>query len=298
MIDKMNALEKWLKMLLPFTAVASISSTSNAQMPDDPSYIGDVDPAARLGVLGVNVGLNGLICGIVAAVEERREIFKDIGQCMGGGMMQYAGMEIGMNNIPVLPGIGLRAVETGTSIIDNTLAGREMFEHLYYEFGPALFRIDTKNKGFDFYWRVAPVIGLLYNYTENNELNWLDSFSYQTFVFNSHAPVTPAEPQTGLAIGNIMMYNTEYPGTKAHEFNHVLQYARFRPAQLLVPEKLSILEDTFHYRLGEDAVSLMFWGVEEIGCITAGNQYCSRRWWNLLEAESYTMETGYGQYKP
>ena len=35
-------------------------------------------------------------------------------------------------------------------------------------------------------------------------------------------------------------------------------------AQLLVPEKLSILEDTFHYRLGEDAASLMFWGLKRL----------------------------------
>lgn len=294
----MAPLDKVLKMLLPFAAVASLPSASKAQMPDDPSYIGDIDPAARLGVLGVNVGLNGLICGIVAAVEERREIMRNVGQCMAGGMLQYAGMELGMNDIPVLPGIGLRVVETGASIIDNTLADRELVEHLHYEFGPALFKIDTKNKEFDFYWRVAPTIGLFYNYAENNELNWADSFSYQTFVFNSRTPVTPAEPQVGLTIGNIMMYKTEYPDSKAHEFNHVLQYVRFRPAQLLVPEQLSWLENKLHYRLGEDAVSFMFWGIEETSCFAADNKYCSRRWWNLLEAESYTMQTAYGQYRP
>lgn len=292
----MSPLEKFLKMLPPFVAIASISSVSKAQTPDEPSFIGDINPAARLGVLGVNVGINGLICGIVAAVEERRDILKNTSQCMAGGVLQYAGMEIGMHDIPVLPGIGLRTVETGTSIIDNTLAGREPFEHLHYEFGPVLFKIDTKNKEFDFHWRFAPVIGLFYNFTDNNELNWIDSFSYQTFVFNSHTPATPAEPLKGLAIGNIMMYKTEYPESKSHEFNHVLQYARFRPAQLLVPKSLSFLEDKLHYRLGEDAVSLMFQGVKEIACVATDYNYCSRRWWNLIEAESYTMQTAYGQY--
>ncbi len=294
--------KKILNLLFPvFTAAAtaSVSIPALAQRNDQPpSFIGKIDPAARVGVLGANVGLNGIICGITAAAAGRN-FLKDTGQCMAAGTLQYMGMEMGMHDTPVLPGIGLRVVETGTSIIDNTLAGREPFERLQYELGPALFQIDLKNKGLDAYWRISPAAGIIYNTVEGNEFNWFETFSYQTFIFNKDTNANALNPDVGLTIGNIIFYDPKYPDIKAHEFNHALQYVRFRPAQLLVPKPLSFLEDTLHYRAGEDVANVFFYGVSRIGCAAINDApYCERHWWNLLEAESYTMQTGYENYSP
>ncbi|MEK6905196.1 MAG: hypothetical protein AABX24_02230, partial [Nanoarchaeota archaeon] len=290
-----------LNLLFPVfagVATAAFSTPALAQRNDpSPTYIGKIDPAARLAVLGTNVGLNGIICGITAAVE-RRNVLKDTGQCMAAGTIQYMGMEMGMHDAPVLPGIGLRVVETGTSIIDNTLAGREPFERLHYEFGPALFQIDLKNKGLDTYWRISPAAGIIYNTARGNELNLFETFSYQTFIFNKDTDANALNPDVGLTIGNIIFYDPKYPDIKAHEFNHVLQYVRFRPAQLLVPEPLSFLEDTLHYRAGEDVANVLFYGIGKIGCAAIDDvPSCERRWWNLLEAESYTMQTAYEKHQ-
>lgn len=285
--------------LLAAAATAAVSTPASAQKNDpSPTYIGKIDPAARLAVLGTNVGLNGIICGITAAVE-KRNILKDTKQCMAAGTLQYMGMEMGMHDTPVLPGIGLRVVETGTSIIDNTLAGREPFERLHYELGPALFQIDLKNKGLNTYWRISPAAGIIYNTVQGNELNWFETFSYQTFIFNKDTDVNALNPNVGLTIGNIIFYDPKYPDIKAHEFNHALQYVRFRPAQLLVPEPLSFLEDTLHYRAGEDVANVFFYGIGQIGCAAIdGVPNCERRWWNLLEVESYTMQTAHEKYSP
>ncbi len=302
MVSSKKTSERLLELLFPAlvsTAAVAISKPALAQITNpEPTFINKIDPAARVGVLGVNVGINGLICGITAAVEER-DVLKDVGQCMAAGTIQYMGMEMGAHDVPVLPGIGLRVVETGTSVIDNTLAGREPFERLHYEFGPALFQIDLKNKEFGTYWRIGPVVGIIYNIVQENELDWFETLSYQTFVFNRDTNANVLNPTVGITVGNIMYYDPKYPDIKAHEFNHVLEYVRFRPAQLLVPKPLSFLEDTIHYRVGEDATSLFFYGIGKIGCIARSEDpYCERHWWNLLEAESYIMQTAHEKYRP
>ena len=54
-----------------------------------------------------------------------------------------------------------------------------------------------------------------------------------------------------------------------------------------------------HLRLGEDVALYTFWAVKDIGCAARDSEpLCERRWWNLLEAEAYTMETGNEQYQP
>lgn len=298
----MNDLERLLKRTISATSLASIllfSSLAEAQESEpDASEIYDVNPAARLGVLGVNALGNGLLCGVVG-VANQRNFFQDAGKCMAAGTLQYLGMEMGMHNVPVLPGVGLRVVETGTSIIENTLAGREPFERLQYEIGPSLFQIDLKEKNVNFYWRIAPIIGSIHNVALGNEVNWFDTFSYQTLVFNADVNLSAENRLMGLTTGNVMFYDPKYPDIAAHEFNHVLQYVRFRPAQLVVPEQLSFLEDTLHYRLGEDAALLFFYGINMSGCAARDNDpLCDKHWWNLLEAESYIMQTAHEEYEP
>ena len=306
--------EKLLKGALPAVGLAStLLFPSSAQAQEyDPYKIGYVDPTARLGVLAVNVGVNGLLCGVVGAINERN-FFKDARKCMIGGTFQYVGMEMGMHDVPALPGVGLRFVETGTSIIENTLAGREPFERLHYELGPLLYQINFKENGVDgveTYWRITPVIGLVANFVQGHRLNWPETFSYQTFMFNFDSvaeldnPVTSftsangiENPKRGYTLGNVMVYDQKYPAIAAHEFDHVLQYVRFRPAQLLVPESLHFLEDTLHYRAGEDAASLFFHGTNNLECVITKDPYCQMHWWNVAEAEAYVMMTGHEKYK-
>src|SRR3989344_5481114 len=149
-----------LKTALPLLAASAVftPNSAQAQVVNEPTLITSIDPSARAAVFGVNVGINGLVCGITAAVE-KRNVLQDVSKCMAGGVIQYVGMEMGMHDVPVLPGVGLRVVETGTSLVENTLAGREPFEHLHYGLAPlfpGLLQIDTKKKDIAYYWNVAP----------------------------------------------------------------------------------------------------------------------------------------------
>jgi len=277
-------LERIIQAAAFATVLSSVSAVSAQELPI--GYISKVEPAARLAVLGFNLLGNTFLCAAVAAAEER-PILTDGANCLAGATIQFAGMEIGMLNVPVLPGIGLRVVETGTSIIDNTLAGRKSFEKLHYEFGPLLFEIDT-NGSFNWYGRILPLAGLIGNITAGNAFNVEDTFSYQTFSFN-----TSMQDIDGYAFGNIMTYNLKGTYIRAHEFNHVLQYVRFRPAEQLVP---SFLRDKAHLRIGEDlAIGVM--NLPLLICSATGEKDCGRRWWNITEVESYVLETGNPEYQ-
>ena len=297
-------IEKLVKTIIPTLGIVLTTSlTANAQSHnddvDEDTLIVAPDPAGRAAVLGINMGINGLVCGIAAAVEERN-ILQDAGKCMAGGAIQYAGMEMAMHDAPVLPGVGLRVVETGTSIVENTLAGREPFEYLHYSLAPVfpgLLQIDTKNQELDFYWNIMPWVGLTYNAAAGNDFDILQSLSYQIYVFDSKKDDFG---RVGATFGNIMNYDHDKPhNIAAHEFAHVLQYTRMRPAQQLIPQQVDFVEKILHLRLGEDLAAYSFWAAKDIGCIARDwEPLCERRWWNLLEAEAYTMETGNEQYKP
>lgn len=301
-----NILAKVLTVLPALGAAATLNmSSANAQADFDvvetkASIIYRPDHAARMGVLGVNVVGNSLLCGIIAAANGR-DVLKEAGQCFGGATLQYLGMEMGAHDVPVLPGFGLRTVETGTSIIENTLAGREPFEQLQYELGPMLYQFNLKNGDVDMYWRATPIAGFIYFTTQGYDFNWADSFSHQTFTFHS-TDIQDNDGKDedtsvgGMTIGNVMVYKSQKPAMGAHEFTHVLQYTRFRPAQLLIQEMdlmpLNFIENTLRYRMAEDLVSGIFWGAGAIGCASIEDNYeCTKRWWNLLEAEAYIMQT-------
>ncbi len=251
--------------------------------------IWDVDPTARLAVLGTNVILNGAICGIVGAAENR-DGWRDMAQCMLGAAVQYAGMDIGMYDVPALPGLALRIVETGTSIIDNTLTGREMFERLHYEFGPALIEIDTRRGDINGYLRAYPIAGIIYNIGEGHEFNALETLSTQILTFTNNDPETPGIPH-GMTTGNIVWFDRDVgAGLHAHERTHVFQYVRFRPLQNAIPDGLSFFEETLHLRLGEDLLFLLI-NLPQTICQATDSEYCGRQPYNLGELEAYTMQT-------
>ena len=161
-----------------------------------------IKPEARAAVYGVNVLGNGFVCGTVAAVKNR-EIMKDVIKCMFAGNIQYLGMELGMKNVPALPGFALRVTETGTSMIDNTIKGRGMLDSLQYEFNTFLLEIDTEKKDLGLYWRIMPIIGTAKNISEENIFSIEDTLSYQTTTF--YRPPEGLE-FAGNTIGNVMLY--------------------------------------------------------------------------------------------
>lgn len=279
------SLERILKIAsfsLP-TYLVVFPGLSSAQ--DKPfAYISQPDPEARLAVLGVNAGVNGLICGITAAMENRN-ILHDSAVCVLGGIIQFTGMELGMTNIPVLPGAALRITEIGTSVIDNTLNGNEPLDYLSHSFGPVTIRIETKGGELDFYWNILPILGLSFNLMQLNEPDFLNSLNYQAFVFRTkYGP-----PNSGFTFGNVFTYQTESSSfTLAHEFNHVLQYIRLRPAQKFIG--FEELEEEHNLRIGED-LAVLFLNTPLAICAVAGGEACGRRYWNILEIESYAMET-------
>ena len=172
-----------LKKALNFSssvAIASaltLSSTADAQQELPVGYIKEIDPLARIAVLGTTVVSNGILCSITAAVK-KRNVLQEAGQCIGAGLIQYMGMEIGMYDVPVLPGIALRIVETGTSIVENTVGGRDPLELLHYSmYGPWLFEVNTNTGMVDFFWRIEPLVGINYNIFKQNELDMLNTLS-------------------------------------------------------------------------------------------------------------------------
>jgi hypothetical protein len=277
---------------LAFSAsILFMSGAANAEH-EYSGYIEDgVDPAARFGVLGVNLAINTVVCGISAAVNDRN-VLNDIGVCAAGTAIQYAGMELGVKSAPVLPGIGLRLTETGTSVIYNTLQGNGPFHKLHYGFGPALFEINTGDGKVNLFWRILPAVGFTQMLVEGHVFNFYDSLNYQAFVFRGKKEKLPTgEFRQGLANGNSFFYNADFPQFGAHEFMHVLQYVRMRPFQLLVPEELGFLEDTLHLRVGEDVAFVLATSMQAI--CTLGGTECVRYWWNPIEAEAYTMQAAY-----
>ena len=290
-------LEKKITNVLAGAAISSaiMLSASTSRAEDNGwAYIGDnVSPAARLGVLTANVVGNGLICGIVGATEDRN-FFQDAGKCMAGGTLQYLGMEMGVHDVPVLPGFGLRTTEIGTSIIDNTLNDRKPFEELYFGFGPALFTINTEKGYANFFWRIMPIIGLTSDIAGGYKFDVQESFSRQTLVFDGGEDVSEkgTTATSGYTIGNVMIFDPNYPAIGAHEFTHTLQYVMARPTQNLVPEWLGFLETNLHLRIGEDLLTSSLALPGTICEAATKDPLCSRRWWNVVEIPPYIMQTG------
>ncbi|MBI4147349.1 hypothetical protein HY494_01710 [Candidatus Woesearchaeota archaeon] len=288
-----------LKQALNFSSSAviasavTLSSTAAAQQELPAGYIGEIDPLARIAVLGTTVVSNGILCSITAAAKKRK-VLQEASQCMGAGLIQYMGMEVGMYDVPVLPGMALRIVETGTSIVENTVGGREPLELLHYSmYGPGLFEVNTNTGKVDFFWRIEPLAGINYNLFKQNELDMLNTLSYQTITFKAAAEADKNSDSArilGYTVGNVMTHDPSSGGTLAHEFSHVLQYVRFRPAQEYIPAEIGFFKDKAHLRIGEDTASLLF-NIPIAVCTLTEETSCGRRWWNPTELESYTMET-------
>ncbi|MEW5897458.1 MAG: hypothetical protein AB1668_07220 [Nanoarchaeota archaeon] len=290
----MSRTKTYLTALLATAFDLLPASQAEAQEQERPfAYIPDeVNPALRGAVFGVNVVVNSTICGINAWVE-KRNVLEDILQCSAGAALQYGGMEISASvyNIPSLPGVGYRVTETGTALIENTLAGRKPFEYLYYSIGPALLQMDTKEGRLDFYWRILPLAGLIANIARENKFSLGDTLSFQVPVFR--LPYGAADfSKAGDAIGDVVSYDPKYPSVVIHEYNHVHQYVRFRPFQLAVPDLLSFFGDKVHLRLGED-VSYALTAVPAMICKAADESCFGRRWYDPAEAESYIMQTAH-----
>ncbi len=282
-------------------ATAGMSLALWSATPDEPAHaqdmatypdgvIGDVDPVARLAVLGTNAILQGTICGIVGATENR-DGWRDMAQCMLGAAVQYTGMEIGMYDVPALPGFALRIVETGTSIIDNTLDGRGMLDRLHYEIGPLLIEADTRRPQINLYWRTIPIAGIVANAIEGFDIDIEQSLSNQMITFVRERPMDAGDPRNGLTSGNVMRLDRgSSPRLQGHERTHVYQYARFRLFQHAVPDILAVLERDLHLRIGEDLLfGLMT--LPQMVCRAADGERCGRQWYNLIEIEAYTMQT-------
>ena len=298
LIKASNKLIKASSILALAATTISTAYTQDSFADNSKGFIGEIDPELRAVVLGSTVSLNGLICGINAAVK-KRDVLKDTAQCLGAGVLQYIGMETAMYDVPVLPGISLRLVETGSSIMENTIAGREPFELLNYSLiGPGMIQIDTKDPGVDFFWRIAPTFGIIFNLAKGHEIDWLNTFSYQTPVFMAEADrfnEFTTGITNGYAIGNVLTYDPRFKHALPHEFNHVLQYARYQPAQAFMPEQIDFLEQKMHLRIGED-LALISLNAPHLICSATGEPACARRFWNPTEVEAYTMETGRDTY--
>lgn len=272
---------------------AFLSSSANAQEYKLANGA-TIRPEARVAVYGVNVLGNGFVCGAVAAFK-RRNIIEDAIKCMFAANIQYLGMELGMKNIPALPGFALRILETGTSMIDNTIAGRGLLDRLHYEFNTFLFEVDTKDSDLRLYWRVMPIVGTAVNIAQGNTFSIEDTLSYQTATFYR----LPTDSRIGgHTIGNVMMYQrTRNAGVsenvarrRAHEFAHVTQYTRLRPAQNAVPDSLGFLEERLHLRIGEDITTMIVKSPKYI-CEAIGGKDCDIQPYNLTEVEAYAMQT-------
>ncbi len=253
-----------------------------------------IKPEARAVVYGINTIGNGVACALVAAAE-KRTVLKDMAQCIFAGTIQSAGMEVGMYDIPVMPGIALRIVETGASIVENTLAGREGFEHLYYGLGPALVQIDFRDGELNVYGRLLPAGGIITNLSLQHTLDVKESLSYQTVIFSSKPWWWSNTP--GYTIGNVIYHEKTIavPGKivqaeLAHEFAHVLQYVRLQPVQQAVPASLGFLEQKLNLRVGEDITNSILHLPGNI-CRFTDSRDCARHWYDLTEVEAYTMQT-------
>ena len=120
-----------------------------------------------------------------------------------------------------------------------------------------------------------------------------------THAINKHARLTDETTgkvyarkgmSDGCEYANVMTYDPKSEHTLAHEFNHTLQYVRFRPAQEYMPAEIGFLKDKAHLRIGEDTASLLF-NIPIAVCTLTEETSCGRRWWNPTEVESYAMET-------
>lgn len=255
--------------------------------------VSDIDPNSRFAVMAVNIFGQGLICGVASAAggHDVRRVFHDAAQCMLGGTIQYIGMELGIQDVPILPGFAMRVIETGTSIIDNTLAGREMLERLHYELGPLMIEIDTRRGEIDAFWRIYPVAGIIYNVAGGHDLDPIESLSTQIITFRANAGPIPGLNYNGETTGNIVRLNYGAgPRLQGHERMHVYQYIRFRPFQNIFPDALDFFEETLHLRLGEDLLFGLITLPQTI-CRATDTSYCGRQVYDLGEIEAYTMDS-------
>lgn len=256
------------------TALSTSPVLAKAESPDKQRAI----------VAGINVLGNGFLCGTVAAYEGRN-VLKDAAKCMLGGTIQYAGMEVGMRNEPFVPGIGLRIVETGTSMIENTLKGDSLFEQLSYEAGPMLFHFKPAKKEFDWEWRVLPIGAATLNIASGYDISFSDTLNYQTPFFKTERILDGSH---GYAIANVAVYKDGEFSDRAHEFDHVLQYTRMRPLNLALPEKPLLKK--LHMRLGED-IGMTVLNIPQTLC--GLEKECSLYWLSPHEMEAHTMQEIY-----
>jgi hypothetical protein len=291
----MNLTDLIRKALASFSLAAMLTPSSATIAQPKLAHGVRIQPEARALVYSVNALGNGLACGIAAAVK-KRNVLKDTLKCLLAGSIQYAGLEAAMYDAPGLPGLALRAVETGTSMVDNTLAGRGLFEHLHYSLGPALIQLDLHRNRTDLYWEVLPLVGIVRNVAKGHEFSFTDSISYQVPVF-TRTP-TAEDNFGGEAIGNVLMYEHTREGRvtpiqkaeRSHEFAHVLQYVRLRPMQRAMPRPLRSLEEKIHLRTGEDLTFMALSAPLRI-CFAVDGKDCEIQLYNPLELEAYAMQT-------
>ncbi|MEK6970041.1 MAG: hypothetical protein AABW48_06465 [Nanoarchaeota archaeon] len=270
----------------PASAEAQQQHTYNMPV----GYINNVKSEAHLSVLGVNLAINSVVCGIKAGFEGRN-IFKDIGQCFAGATIQYTGMELGaqLNEAPGIPAAAYRATEIGTSMIQNTLKGIGPLEEVNVGFGPAYFQINTKTGKVDYSWNILPVGGLIANMALGNQLDFEKTFLYQTPVFSTAGR---NKVDYGYAFGNILTYNRSKSNRAdeflSHEFIHLTQYVRLRPVEQFT--ETDFLKNKLHLRIGEDLVTGIL-QTPQIICAMLPNydHSCRRRWWLPLEVEAYAL---------
>lgn len=270
----------------------TLSATAEAQVDLAKSY--DDDAVAWFSaVTAFNMGVNVIACAATAAAEGR-DVLKDAAQCVGGSSLQSAAALLASTGVPFAGQfVSMTMDQVGTSIIDNTVAGKEPLSSFYYDVGP--FVLEVSEDGVVPSWRLFSVAGIIAAVAQGGELDAAATLTWQTFVFKREM-----EGYRGYAMANVVSYDPskmsdDHPleGTIIHEMIHVQQYRRLQPLEHLMP--FAELRSKIGLRVGEDVGKILLSGPESL-CHTFMDDAakCTR---NLAgfpaEPESYAVQNMY-----
>lgn len=245
----------------------------------------DMGPEYIVANFGINAGINVATCGISALINDR-EPLADMAKCLGASTIQYAGIGIMAADAPFISGFAGRAtLQLGTSIIDNTVSGKDAMDTYYYDVGPLLFSIDSE--GVDVEWRIFPIVGMVSMLARGGQLNILETLNYQTPIFNLDLDNGVGGITNANVIGidpDALHFNR---AILTHELIHMSQYIRLQPLDNLAPEFLGAAK----LRIGED-IGMLSLSAPETICrlIDENSTDCKWGWPGFpIEFEAYSF---------
>jgi len=242
-------------MFKKFTGIVLIVFTLSAV--ESAHAVESVDDAT---IIGINIVIQSLIGAIGAAIHGK-SFFKGLRNgALGGAVIATGKFMVGRSYQLAWP--SKLTVALGSSMVENTARGQELFSTLGFDVGPLYFswqRVKTQYK-FRTDFMIGPSVVLIKSMAETDRFDWEASLMTGTPVFLKD---DLGENWAGLAYGNTIWLKTKYarhPTVLSHELIHTYQYSSYAAGGAVFIDLFGVNEvyRKLHLRVEEDVGNFLF----------------------------------------